>query len=239
MDQNENQQPVAAPVKVESGFSFKGLVRVITSPTSFFEQLKDNPRVLVPILAMIAVGLISLFALKDIIMELQVDAMRDRGLPESQIQALTSGPLALIGPLLGMLGIALIPFITAGLAKLFGGFVMGGKADYWKVVAVMAYSEFVFFASSLISLPIQVYKETITEPFSLGVLQPNADMQSVMAVLLSKLSVFYVWEVVVAGIGLSILFNFSRNKGYLLAVLSLGLLSALHVGSAALGQMFQ
>ena len=79
----------------------------------------------------------------------------------------------------------------------------------------------------------------MTPPFSLAVLAPDLTFADPLFLLLAKMSPFYVWHIIAAGIGLSIIYGFSRNKGYLLAVLSIGLLSALHVGSAVLGQMAQ
>ena len=245
MNQMENQPggPVAAKAKSESGFSFKGLVRVFSSPTEFFTQLKDDPKVLVPLLAILVLALIAVFSLMDQIadlqMESQADSLRERGMSEAQIQEITNSPIMRYMPLVGAPFVMLTPFITAALAMLIGGFVMGGKAKYWKVLSVMAYCEVIYFAGGLVNLPFQILKGTLTPAFSLAVLAPDLTFTDPLFLLLAKISPFYIWHIIAAGIGLSILFEFSRNKGYLLAVLSIGLLSALHIGSAVVGQMFQ
>lgn len=241
--QTPDSVAVATPAKPEPGFSFKGLVRVFTGPTKFFEQLKDNPKVLVPMLAIFVLVIISVFLLLDQIVALQaqgtVDSMRDRGMSDAQIQEIMNSPFMKIGPLIGAVFVLLGPLITAGFAMLFGGFAMGGQARFKQVLSVMAFADVVYYATSYISLPFQILKGTLISPFSLAVLTPDLTLQDPLLLLLSKISLMYIWHVIVAGIGLSIIFKFPRNKGYLLAVLSLGLLSALHIGSAVVGKMFQ
>ena len=171
--------------------------------------------------------------------EAQMEAFREQGMSDAQIQRIMESPWMKIGPMIATVFIVLTPFITAGFAMLIGGFIMGGKAKYWQVVSVMAYAEVVYYVGGLINLPFQVLKETLTPPFSLAVLVPDLSMTDPLFLALAKIGPFYIWHVIAAGIGLSILFGFSRNKGYVLSVLSLGLLSALHIGSAVLGQMFQ
>jgi hypothetical protein len=51
----------------------------------------------------------------------------------------------------------------------------------------------------------------------------------VLYVALSRFDLFIVWEIIVIGIGLSVLHGFSRNKGYALSVLSMGLLPVLNI----------
>lgn len=244
MDQMETPQsvPVVTKVKSEPGFSFKGLVRVFSSPTEFFTKLKDDPKVLVPLLTILVLTLVTVFFLLDqmalLQAEIQSESLRDRGMSEAQIQQILESPMMKVAPLIGSVFVMATPFLTAGLAMMIGGFIMGGKSRYWKVVSVMAYCEVIYFAGGLVNLPFQIMKETMTPAFSLAVLAPNLTFTDPLFILLAKIGPFYIWHIIAAGIGLSILFEFSRNKGYLLAVLSIGLLSALHIGTAALGQMF-
>lgn len=244
MDQFENPTggPVTVKVKPEAWFSFKGLVRVFSRPAEFFGQLKDNPKVLVPLIAMFVLAMIAVYFLLDQVVammgEAQYEALSKQGMSDAKIEKFTHSRFMKIGPLLNPIVIMLTPFITAGLAMLVGGFIMGGKSEYWKVVSVMAYSEVVYYAGGMIDLPFQVMKGTLIPAFSLAVLVSDLSFNHPLVQFLARISPFYIWHVIVAGIGLSILFEFSRNKGYLIAVLSLGLLSALHIGSAALGQMF-
>lgn len=240
MEQLDNSKIAQPAAPVGSGFSVKGLLDVITSPSSFFEKLKDNPKVLVPSIGIFVLAAIAMYLLKDLIIAAQLEVMRAGGqMTETQLRGLERSAFFQNTPMIGAVVVLVGPFIAGGLAMFVGNFIMSGKAKYWQLVSVMAYSDFVYFAGSMVALPLQVMKETLVPSFSLAVLAPDLSMQEPLFVLLSKISVPYVWELIVAGIGLSIIFQFSRNKGYLLAVLSIGTLSALHVLSAVAGQMAQ
>ena len=63
-------------------------------------------------------------------------------------------------------------------------------------------------------------------------------IESLIYVTLSKFSMFHVWEIIVSGIGFSIIFKLERNKGYILSVLSVGLLSVTHIVAKAIGEIF-
>ena len=55
----------------------------------------------------------------------------------------------------------------------------------------------------------------------------DPESQKGLFLALSKASVFQIWEIIVAGLGLSAVCKISRNKGLLLSVLSIGGLSLL------------
>jgi hypothetical protein len=67
------------------------------------------------------------------------------------------------------------------------------------------------------------------------VLVADKGPQSLIYTVLSKISVFHIWEVIVLGMGLAIMYNFPRNKGYVLSVITIGLIALVHIGFAAMG----
>ena len=75
--------------------------------------------------------------------------------------------------------------------------------------------------------------------FSPAVLVADQGMQSFWYTALSKISIFHIWEVIVVGIGLSIIYGISRNKGYLLSVLSVGMMAIIHVIITGIALMFK
>jgi hypothetical protein len=127
------------------------------------------------------------------------------------------------------------PLLAALLALFWGNFVMAGRARFKQLLSVMLYGEIIYALGLLIVMPLMLYKKTILVSLSLAAVLPNPDPRSLTYVLLSKVGVFYIWEWIVIGIGLSMVYGFSRNKGFVLAVLSMGLLSLLQVLMAALG----
>jgi hypothetical protein len=138
----------------------------------------------------------------------------------------------------GLLFCILPSLIAAGLAKLIGGFIMGGKASFKQIFSVMIYGEFLFWIGQLVKAPLIIAKGSVNVTFSLAVLVAGRGPTDPLWVTLDKIGVFYIWEWIVVGIGLAAVFGFSRNKGYLLSILSLGLLSLLHILSVVLQNMF-
>ncbi|MGH8015416.1 MAG: hypothetical protein ACREBV_04440, partial [Candidatus Zixiibacteriota bacterium] len=102
------------------------------------------------------------------------------------------------------------------------------------ILSVMVFGESIYGLGALIVAPMMVAKNSIRVSFSLAAFFKDLSVQNPLYLLLSKFGVFYIWEIIVIGIGLSIIYGFSRNKGYLLAVLSMGMISVVHILSGFL-----
>ena len=216
--------------------SFAGLYRVFISPSELFEQLKSSPRVLVPYIVMGVVLVFYALATSDIMLRMQLEAILEQG------TQLPSGFNADSLRYTGMAAVVafglLTPLVASWLALFFGNFIMAGKATFKQLLSVMLYGEIIFMAGLLVHLPMILLKNTLLITLSLAAIVPNPDPSSPVWVGLSKLGFFNIWEIIVIGIGLSVVFGFSRNKGYTLAVLSIGLLSILQVITTAIGSAF-
>lgn len=222
-----------APVRRDPALGFRGLAEVFYNPSGFFTRLKDDPKVLVPYVVgfiMIAVIVVSLWGL---IADAQLEEMKKRALDNPNIPAnidpAKMKPWIIGG---GIFAWSLGPLIAAALALLFGNFVMAGRATYKQLLSIMCYGEIIYLLGGLLMAPLMLYKETMYISLSAAALVPP-DPQSFVWVLLSKINLFLIWEIIAVGIGLSIFYGFPRNKGYLLAVLSMGMISILQVLFAA------
>jgi len=223
-------EPVApAP----SGLGLRGLIEVFYKPSEFFAEIKQHPRVLTPYLAVLIGVFISTYFLADYIAEIQIEAMRaNPSMNPSQIPtAEQMKPFIYIG---GTVMWLLYPLITAGLGLLIGNFFMGGKAGFKQVLSVMLYGAWVFTLLGLLTVPLVLAKDSLYVGLSLGVLVAEPDFTDPLYLLLTKFSIQEIWEILAAGIGLSVIYGFSRNKGYITAVLSIGLIAMLHVLQTAL-----
>lgn len=242
MAEDSYAQPAAAPgqAEKESGLSFKGLWEVFFSPTDFFARLKTQPKILVPYIAILIAVVIFFMVAGEYIVRLQLETeqaqeqIQRSGMSEEQMAEIMSYSTKIMGTVFMML----IPLIIAGLAMFWGNFVMAGNARFKQVLSVALYAEFLFAVGTLLHLPLIVARESIMVSYSLGVLVADQGPESVLYVALSKISVFHIWELIVLGFGLSIIYDFPRNKGIWLAVLSMGLLSILHVVTTAITVAF-
>jgi len=235
----ENQ--VAATTKgSDSGLSVSGLWQVFTGPVAFFERLKKKPKVIVPWIALVIVAFIVVWFTWEYGARLQIEMMEgyvERGfVPPSQVPTLES---LRVQSIVGGLVFCILPSLLAALlAKLFGGFIMGGKASFKQVFSVMIYGEFLFWVGQLVKVPLIIAKDSLNVTFSLAVLVSGRGPTDPLWVALDKIGVFYIWEWAVIGIGLAAIYGFTRNKGYVLAVLSMGLLSLFHILATFVQNMF-
>lgn len=228
-------QPVATE-KVP-GLSRRGLIEVFTKPADFFDKLKNDPKVLAPYLVLVAASVVFFWFLGDLFAQMQIDAIRNS--PNFQGQLPPAIVLKISTLVMGTLAIAIAPLIIAGLAMLFGNFMMAGTARFKQVLSVVLYSELIYVLSFIVTGAMMLARGTLKQSLSLAVLVADRPIDDPIYMILSKIGVFYIWELVVLGIGFSVLYKFSRNKGFLLSVLSLGLVMALHVILSSIGKMFQ
>jgi hypothetical protein len=239
MTEAELVQP-SAPQPGDAGLSSRGLIEVFYKPEEFFKKLVQSPKVLVPYLAFAAVMLVILFFTKDLVWDAMStsasfqERMSKSPIPPEQMKVFF-GYQFMIGGLIAMM---LGPLVMAALALFWGNFVFAGKAGFKQLLSVMLYGEVLFAIGGLVNLPLILAKGNIMANLSLGVLAAGQGMDSVAYAFLSKFSVFYIWEFIAIGIGLAVLYNVKRSRGYTMALLSLGLLSAIGIATTAIGKMF-
>ncbi len=228
--ENLEQAQAEQQIKKESGLGFKGVVEIFYQPANFFEKIKNNPKILVPWIVFFLLIFSSIYLIADLIAEMQMEIMKekaaDQGLGTANLPTATQikWSTIIIGPLMLMLA----PLIAAGLALFFGNVVMAGRAKFKQLLSVMIYGEIIYALGALLMAPLMLAKGSMKISISLAAILQDASVQDPLYVALSKFGAFYIWEIIVIGIGLSIIYGFSRNKGYTLAVLSMGLISIMH-----------
>ena len=208
--------------------SFKGLIEVFYQPTAFFAKIKENPRVLVPWIIVGVVGLVSFYFLAPLLIDVQMQALRAReDIPAGQIP---SEDMMKISMYIGALIMTIIlPLLYAGLAMFWGNFVLGGKTGFKQALSVVLYGEWVFTVLSIPVVLMALAKGSMLVSISPAILLANQGLESPWYLLASKFGLRYIWEFIVLGIGFSAIYGFTRNKGYIIAVLSMGLVALIHV----------
>lgn len=218
-------------VTPKSMLGLRGIYKVFSAPSQFFEELKLHPKVLVAFLVIAAASLVFFSSIVDLIVDFQLsmpevqDRLKDN--PMSPEQTRTLMGYQTIGG--GTISLLLSPILAAALALFWGNFVFAGKAGFKQLLSVMLYGEIIIAAGNLILLPMMFAKESFLVSLSPAILALSQGPDSLAYTALSKLDLFIIWELIVIGIGLSIVYNVPRNKGYLLSVLSMGMLSISHV----------
>ncbi|MCP4685741.1 MAG: YIP1 family protein [bacterium] len=236
----EDNQVAATATASDSGLSVAGLWQVFTGPSAFFERLKKNPKIIVPWIALVIVAFIVAWFTWEYGARLQIEMMEgyvERGfIPQSEVPTLESLQTQ---SLITILFFCILPsLLAAGLAMLVGNFMMSGKATFKQVFSVMIYGELLFWVGQLVKVPLIMAKDSLNVTFSLALLVGDRGPTDPLWVALDKIGVFYIWEWAVIGIGLAAVYGFTRAKGYWLAVLSMGLLSLLHIIITFVQNMF-
>jgi hypothetical protein len=236
--QPDDAIPITQPTIPPKGLSFRGLAEVFYKPAAFFEALKDKPKVLVPYFVY-AIILVAFFVpTTDLIYNMQVNSpqfqerMQGQSLPP-QAQRIMRYQIMIGGPIVMLLA----PLLAAVLAVFWGNFVFAGKARFKQLLSVMLYGEIIYGLGMLVILPIVLAKKSILVSLSLAVLAAGKGPDSILYLALSKIDLFLIWEIIAIGIGLSIIYGMPRNKGYTLSVLSMGMISILHVVFSAIGKL--
>lgn len=224
------QSQILPEAKKESNLGLKGIVEVFYKPAKFFERLKDDPKILVPWIFFFLFIFTFLFLVSDLILENEMkqiqDKIADGEMDASQVPSKQTLKLLILS--FGTIALMLAPLIAAGLALFIGNVVMEGRAKFKPLLSVMIYGEIINALGALILAPLMLAKGSMKVSISLAAILQDSQVQDPLYIALSKFGAFYIWEIIVIGIGLSIIYGFSRNKGYTLAVLSMGLISITH-----------
>ncbi len=220
-----NSAEVITPQQSVKGLSTKGLAEVFYRPAAFFEQLKHQPKVLVPYIVVGLIFLLTFWLIQDLSVQVALDSpqmqqnLQGQAPPPQVVSAIRVTTLVM--PTLTYL---IYPLVVAALMMLVGNFFMGGKASYKQLLSVALYGAMICAVGKLVLVPLMLAKGSATASISLGVLAPTQSPFDPVWVALSSIDLFNIWEIIAVGIGLAAVYNISRNKGYLISVLSVGLL---------------
>lgn len=228
----------ASPSSAPPVSSFAGLIEVFHKPAAWFEKLRGNPKVLVPymVLAVLTIGMFLLIG--DVIVKMQMESpqmqeqLQGQALPEQA--AVMMWWSTVIG---GTFVMMLAPLLAAALALFWGNIVFAGKGSFKALLSVMLYGELIFAVGNLLVVPLVFAKDSLAVGLNLGVLVASRGLQDPLFMALSKVDLFIIWEIIVIGIGMSVIYRFPRNKGLWLSVLSMGLLTILGIAASAIGSM--
>lgn len=233
-----DEDQVVKEISSDTQSAFRGIFEIFYNPTGLFTRLKSDPKILFPYIFYIIITFAFLYLLSDLFIQNQLQSEefknRTQGIVISD-SMITSMKQYMI--ILGIIFWAAIPLITAGLASFWGNFIMAGKVGFKNILSVSLYSELLFVVGSLLIVPIMIAKGSLMVSLSPAILVSEHGIESLSYIALSKLSLFHIWEIIVSGIGFSIIFNFKRNKGYILSVLSVGMLSVTHIVVKTIGEI--
>jgi hypothetical protein len=193
------------------------LFRVLYEPGAVFERLRDRPRVLVPMLAIVAMTLILGFLARPYVEAAitAVMAQQSQGAPSP----VNPGTMATIQVVASSVFMPII--IVIGAAVLWVAVsLFAAEASYRKLLSVQTHAMTLYIlqlAAGLVVLYMRgvesVTSQADVQPaFGLDLLFPDA--KGYFGAVLKGVNLFSVWGVVVQGIGITKTHNTSPQTGY-------------------------
>jgi hypothetical protein len=224
---------------------------VYTSPTAAFQRLKEKPVWLLPlILAVIANLAVTFVSMRYVDWteqrQLAVDRMKERNMSEDQINKALDGmdrfqsnPAMKYGlPLFGSLMTSLVSIFFLALIYNICLPLLGVTGSYLRTLSVLAVSGLVALPSAVVRIPLTLIQKSARVTTSLMVAFPSVK-SGFLAVILTRIDLFAIWELILVGLGLKIVFDIRGSKSWWLVFSIWGVLTlvlALLGGAGRMGQ---
>lgn len=195
-------------------------IGIITSPRATFEKVVQSPRP-VGIMLLVAVVMSLAIALpqftetgREAALEMQVhQTERWTGQPVSDEQYSRMQAMSRFTPYFSLvsilIGLPIGALVISAIYWVIFNVVMGGAASFKQVLAINTHSMVISALATVIGAPIQYLKGTLSQvgPFTLGAVLPMLDERGFVSTFLGSISVFSIWGLIVAAIGLGVLYK--------------------------------
>lgn len=199
------------------------IVDIYLAPSKVFNKLKEKPqwvKAFLIVLVVVAVAaMLTMVLSRETILSQQEAAMRERGVPEEQIEQamrFTTGPAAMIiGGVFAGGFVAAILAIFALVTNLFIP-MFGGTSGFKNVFSVICYSALVIVPATILKIILIAINKSPYVTTSLALLAPNLAKNSFGYQLLAGFDFFIIWEMILVAMGISITSNVPKKNAYAL-----------------------
>lgn len=229
------ENPLSNETKADSVGSM--IVNIFLSPMRVFQSIKAKPTWLVPFIIVLLSSAVAAYFVTPLAMEMQKQQIMtsDKYTPEQKEATLQqmetfSGFGAVFGVAGGIIGAAVMIFLTAGLIMLMGTVVFGGTAKFMELLSLVCFTSLVSVLGQIIKTPLMKMKGTMDIRTSLAVLLPGSDMQSTLYTVLSGFTdIFFIWGIVLMIFGVAFLYNFTKGKASAVVLIPVGVFALITV----------
>ncbi len=195
------------------------LTGVFAAPRRVFEDLRERPRWLIPIILVVVfllVQAILVFTLRIGFAE-QLQMLQERGVtPEQmvQVEKTLHGPLPLIFSAISI--VIITPASLLIVALILNIFVplLGGEGSFRRTFAVVTYSALIRIPALVIKTILIVLKGSTAVYTSLALVFPFVSQKSPFFSFLSRVDFFTIWELILISLGLGVVTRISGKKAY-------------------------
>jgi hypothetical protein len=206
------------------------MFKIFSAPTELFTRLKEKPQWVLALVIVIVVNM-GVAALSTRYVDwskqrdLATERMQERGMSEEQIEEaleqmekFTGNPVMRYGaPLVGALITQLIGFFFLALVYNLALPLLGTTGSYMKVVSVTAHASLVAIPGAIVRAILMLIRRSAEVSTSLALAFPNVESKF-LGVVLARVDIFTIWQLVLVGLGLKVVFDTKGSKSYWLAI---------------------
>ncbi|MEO0079437.1 MAG: YIP1 family protein [candidate division WOR-3 bacterium] len=213
------------------------MLDIYLEPNRAFNRLKERPVWLVPLVIVVVANMAFAFLAAQHVnwdeqREQAIERMRERNMSEEQIQQALEGmerfranalmryglPLAgaLITSLIGIFFITTIYHLSLPL--------LGTSPVFLRTLAVVTNAGLVAVPSTLVRALLVIIRRSADVHTSLLLAFPNMK-KGFLAILLDRIDLFAIWQLLLAGLGLKVMYDIKGNKSFWLVFTVWGILT--------------
>lgn len=236
MEQHPEANPTASP---DGRSVWQNLIDVIFAPSATFEDVRERPRWLAPLLIVMALTVVVSFVMLPVTLALQRVQMAGRGMTPEQIEKALG-----IVRIFSVVGAPVFVVVfTAIFALLFWGWaaVSGAREPTYKAAfTAMIYTGIIQILQAIVQTIVmflkgaeQIAQEGSLPTFGLALFLERGDMPRLLWGLLANINFFSIWGAIVTAIAGIHALRMSKGSAYAFAVviwLITGLLLSLQAG---------
>ena len=207
------------------------IINIYIAPNKVFEAVKDFnlKKALVPLLILAVVGVISFWAIQDLVTEVGYDTALERienssRIPDDQKEEIIANMdermsgTNYMGLIFSFLGNPIAVFFMSLVALIVGNTIMGGSAKFGQLVNITSWAYMISILENIVKIPLMLSKWSLEVYTGLGVLGIG-EKGSFIHSLFAAIDIFAIWRIIVIAIGMGIIYN-KKTRPYAIAMLA-------------------
>jgi hypothetical protein len=204
------------------------MLDIYLAPGRAFARLKEKPTWLMPLVIVLVFNMLFVFVSSHYVdwdkqRQAALERMRERNVPQEQIDKATAGmdkyyssPAMRYGmPVVSVLFISLIAMLFLAVVYNVGLPLFGGTSDFKRAWAIVCNASLVMVPATIVRGGLILLKHSSEVTTSLLMAAPGLK-QPFLKALLSQLDIFDFWRFMLIAIGLKVVFGVKSSKSYTL-----------------------
>ena len=202
------------------------MLDIYLAPGRAFARLKEKPNWLIPLVIVLVFNMLFVFVSSHYVdwdkqRQAALERMRERNVPQEQIDKATEGmdkfyssPAMRYGmPVVSALFVGLVALLFLAVVYNVSLPLFGGASDFKRAWAIVCNASLVVVPATIVRGGLVLLKRSSEVTTSLLVAAPNLK-HGFLAGLLAQLDVFDFWKFMLMAIGLKVVFGLKGSKSY-------------------------